>query len=158
MRDGKNPFPLCASRLLLISSYRNCIMFNVPVDIKADRSFVWCSTSYYTHRTYKNDTKQIKWISFPLCYTFSCFFFCCVDRHCISLGTAKNNWKEKIATTKQRIDETIDNGPTQAFLYRNECSSLSFYGRTSRTKNKYLHSGRANEQLGRKEDALRSFF
>lgn len=28
-----------------------------------------CSTSYYTHRTYKSDTKQIRWISFPLCYT-----------------------------------------------------------------------------------------
>lgn len=113
------------------------------------------------HITLTEHTKmtQSKSNGFRFLYAIhSAVFFCCVDRHCISHGTAKKDCREKIATTKQRIDETIDNGPTQAFLYRNECSSLSFYGRTSRTKNKYLYSGRANEQLGRKEDALRSFF
>lgn len=96
-------------RLLLISLYRNCIMFNVTVDIKAGGSPVLSSTSYYTlspKRTYKSDTKQIRWISFPLFCTYTLFFlFVCRREWIPSLQMCRKkeeNWERERRKVREK--------------------------------------------------------
>lgn len=70
---------------------------------------------------HKNDTKQIRWISFALCFTYTFFLLCGQTKPLgpKTLGTAKKkNEEKKITTIKQNIDETIDNGPKPSlFIY-----------------------------------------